>query len=357
MNVAPAAATDAGGLPDLPGLPAAGIDAWLRATLPDLYNGASWTGDVISGGLSNITYRLHLAGGTVILRRPPLGPALPRAHDMRREHRVLSALAAAGFAAPQPLGLCTDRGVIGADFFVMPEIAGVVLRGPADSAALSPAQRAAIGESLVRLLAGLHAFEPDAIGLGDFGRRGGYSARQLRTWSTQWERSRTRDLADMDRLIRRLEEQVPEDTGSVVVHGDYRLDNTIVATSGRARVTAVLDWELSTIGDPVADLALMLTYWHDEGDEERAAIPVAAGITALPGFPRTADITESYARLTGAELATLPFHMALAAMKLAVILEGVHARFLNGQTVSSGYEAAAPAVPVLVARGLRLLPH
>jgi aminoglycoside phosphotransferase (APT) family kinase protein len=245
--------------------------------------------------------------------------------------------------------------VIGADFYVMPEIPGIVLRSAVDSAALSPAQRGAIGDDLVRLLARLHAFDPDAIGLGDFGRRGGYSARQLRTWSAQWERSRTRDLPDMDRLIARLEEQVPEDSGSVVVHGDYRLDNTIVDLTSPARVAAVLDWELSTIGDPVADLALTLTYWHDEGDEERAAIPVAAGITALPGFPTAAHVTESYARLTGADLSTLPFHLALGAMKLAVILEGVHARYLNGQTVSSGYSAAAPAVPLLVARGLRLL--
>jgi aminoglycoside phosphotransferase (APT) family kinase protein len=357
VSVAAAPSAGHAAFPDLPGLPGAGIDGWLRTTMPEWHGGSAWTGEVISGGLSNITYRLHLAGGTVIVRRPPLGHALPRAHDMQREHRVLSALAAAGFEAPLPLGVCTDPEVIGADFYVMTEIPGVVLRTPADSEALRSEQRAAVGDDLVRLLARLHAFEPDDIGLGDFGRRGGYSARQLRTWSGQWERSRTRELPDMTRLIARLEEQVPEDSGSVVVHGDYRLDNTIVDTADGARVAAVLDWELSTIGDPVADLALMLTYWHDVGDDERAAIPVAAGITALPGFPTAAQVTESYARSTGADLATLPFHLALSAMKLAVILEGVHARFVNGQTVSAGYEAAAPAVPLLVARGLRLLPH
>ena len=355
MSVAPGPSAETHDLPDLPGLPPAGIDRWLLATLPALHRGAPWTGEVISGGLSNITYRLRLAGGGVILRRPPLGQVLPRAHDMRREHRVLSALASAGYAVPPPLGLCTDADVIGADFYVMPEIPGLVLRTAADTASLSAEQRAAVGADLVGLLARLHAFDPESIGLGDFGRRGGYSARQLHTWSTQWGRSRTRDLPDMDRLIARLEEQVPEDAGSVVVHGDYRLDNTIVDTTESARVAAVLDWELSTIGDPVADLALMLTYWHDEGDEERAAIPVAAGITALPGFPTAAQVTEAYARLTGADLATLPFHLALAAMKLAVILEGVHRRYLDGQTVSSGYAAVAPAVPLLVARGLRLL--
>lgn len=350
--LAPGGAPD---LPDLPGLPAAGVDAWLRAALPDLHAGRAWTGEVISGGLSNITYRLQLDGGSVILRRPPLGHVLPRAHDMRREHRVLSALASAGFAVPPPLGLCTDPEVIGADFYVMPEIAGVVLRTAADSAKLSEQQRATVCEDMVRLLVQLHSYDPDAIGLGDFGRRGGYGARQLATWAGQWERSKTRDLPDMDRLITRLQQAVPEDTASVVVHGDYRVDNTVVDPQ-TGRIAAVLDWELSTIGDPVADLAMTLTYWHDLDDDERAEIPVAAGITALPGFPTGAQIAQMYAAQAGADLATLPFHLALAAMKLAVILEGVHGRFINGQTVSAGYEAAGPAVPQLVARGLRLLP-
>jgi aminoglycoside phosphotransferase (APT) family kinase protein len=341
--------------PELPGLPGDPMDAWFRAALPSRHLGAPWSGEVIAGGLSNITYRVRLAGGTVIVRRPPLGHVLPRAHDMRREHRVLSALAAAGYEVPAPLGLCTDTTVIGADFYVMPEVRGTVLRSSADSAALPKEQRADVAADLVRLLARLHQFDPGAIGLGDFGRRGGYSARQLHTWSAQWERSRTHELPDMDRLIAQLGEHLPEDTASVVVHGDYRLDNTIVDTTGPARIAAVLDWELSTIGDPIADLALMLTYWHDLGDDERATIPVAAGITALPGFPTGAQVAERYAGLTGSDLRTLPFHLALGAMKLAVILEGVHARFLGGQTVSRGYEAAGPAVPMLVARGLRLL--
>jgi aminoglycoside phosphotransferase (APT) family kinase protein len=341
--------------PELPGLPGAAVDAWFRATLPSRHLGRPWSGEVISGGLSNITYRVRLAGGTVIVRRPPLGHVLPRAHDMRREHRVLTALAASGYRVPAPLGLCTDAGVIGADFYVMPEVPGTVLRSAADSAALRQDQRADAAAELVRLLVRLHRFEPDAIGLGDFGRRGGYSARQLRTWSAQWERSRTRELPDMERLIAQLGEHLPEDTASVVVHGDYRLDNTIVDTAGPVRIAAVLDWELSTIGDPIADLALMLTYWHDAGDDERATVPVAVGITALPGFPTAAQVAERYAGLSGSDLRTLPFHLALGAMKLAVILEGVHARFLGGQTVSTGYEAAGPAVPLLVARGLRLL--
>jgi aminoglycoside phosphotransferase (APT) family kinase protein len=341
--------------PELPGLPRSRVDDWLRRELPGLHQDLTWHAEIISGGLSNITYRLVLAGGTVVLRRPPLGHVLPRAHDMRREHRVLAALASAGYPAPAPLALCIDSAVLGADFYVMAEVPGVVLRDPEATDPLLPEERRRLSRELVETLAQLHELEPDEIGLGDYGRRGGYAQRQVRTWAAQWERSRTRDLPDMDRLIARLSERVPGDERSSVVHGDYRLDNTIVDTAA-GTIKAVLDWELSTLGDPVADLALMMTYWHDEGDADSAAVPVAVGITAKPGFLRAAELADLYAARTGADLAHLDAQLALAAMKLAVILEGVHARYLGGQTVGGGYELAGAAVPALVARALRLLP-
>ncbi len=339
---------------DLPGLPAERVERWLRAALPGHMDGTAWRAELISGGLSNITYRLYLPGGTVILRRPPLGPLLPSAHDMRREFRVQTALTATAVPVPLPLALCTDRDLLGADFYVMTDMPGVVLREPRDSGRLAPEQRTALGDGLVRTLAYLHSIDPDTVGLGDYGRAEGYCARQIRRWGDQWRRSSTRDLPDMEVLLGRLAAAVPDGYSRAIVHGDYRLDNTLVDPA-TARITAVLDWELSTLGDPLADLAMLLTYWHDRDDDERAGIPVAAGLTVHDGFPSGQELANSYGALTGRDLGELPFYLSLSAMKLAVILEGVRARYLSGQTVSDGYEHAGDAVPLLVSRALRQL--
>jgi aminoglycoside phosphotransferase (APT) family kinase protein len=342
---------------DLTGLPAAAAERWLRSALPDLILGGPWDAEVISGGLSNITYRLRLPGGTVILRRPPLGHVLPRAHDMAREYRVLSALVPTQVPVPGPLALCTDPDVLGVTFYVMRDVPGTVLRTPADTGALSPATRGALADRLIATLADLHAISPDDVGLGDYGRRSGYCVRQIKTWGGQWERSRTRDLPDMEVLLARLAELAPEDSACTIVHGDYRLDNTVVSLppGGPPRIAGVLDWELSTLGDPLADLAVTLSYWHDPGDVERGEIPVSAGLTDMPGFPAARSLAAAYAERTGRDLDNLAFYMALAWMKLAVICEGVHARYLGGQTVGAGYEKVGPAVPLLAARGLRAL--
>jgi aminoglycoside phosphotransferase (APT) family kinase protein len=342
---------------DLPGLPAAPIDKWLRAALPGLVQDGPWHAEVIGGGLSNITYRLRLPGGSVILRRPPLGHVLPRAHDMGREYRVLSALAPTPVPVPETLALCTEPDVLGVTFYVMRDVPGDVLRTADDTERLSPAARGALADSLVATLADLHAVSPDAVGLDDYGRHSGYCVRQIKTWGAQWARSRTRDLPDMDALLARLAEVAPQDSACTIVHGDFRLDNTVVSlpAAGVPGVAAVLDWELSTLGDPLADLAVMLTYWHDEGDVERGDIPVSAGLTDKPGFPSAHELASAYAERTGRDLGNLPFYLALAWMKLAVICEGVHARYLGGQTVGPGYEKVGPAVPLLAARGLSAL--
>jgi len=342
---------------DLPGLPAAPVGRWLGEALPGLFDGGPWRAELISGGLSNITYRLWLPGGTVILRRPPLAHVLPRAHDMAREYRVLRALFGTPVPVPEPLALCSDPDVLGATFYVMRDVPGSVLRTGADTEPLSPAVRGELAASLIAVLADLHDVSPDAVGLGDYGRRSGYCVRQIKTWGAQWERSRTRDLPDMDRLLARLAELAPEDSACTIVHGDFRLDNTVVSLppDGPPRVVAVLDWELSTLGDPIADLATTLSYWHDPGDVERGEIPVSAGLTDHPGFPTAESLAAAYAARTGRDLGNLSFYLGLAWMKLAVICEGVHARYLGGQTLGEGYAKVGPAVPLLAARGLRAL--
>jgi aminoglycoside phosphotransferase (APT) family kinase protein len=339
----------------LPGLPAEPIAQWLRRMVPGDLRDQSWSAELISGGLSNLTYRVRRGTDRLVIRRPPLGPTLPRAHDMHREYRALTALGPTLVPVPEALAFCSDTTIIGAPFYVMREVPGTVLRRPDDAARLSADQRTRLSEHLVDVLADLHALDLDATGLADFGRHGGYAARQLRTWGEQWRRSRTRDVPDMDRLIIRLGEDLPGADETTLVHGDYRLDNAVVQTGPVPHVAAVLDWELATLGDPVADLATLLTYWHDTGDEERSLITVAAGLTTFPGFLTTSALAERYAVRTGRDLSTLTFHRALAAMKLGVILEGVHSRYIGGKAIGEGYAAAGTAVPVLAARGLRLL--
>jgi aminoglycoside phosphotransferase (APT) family kinase protein len=340
---------------DLAGLPAGPARGWLSRNVPEADVSGLWAPEIIAGGLSNITYRLPLPSGTLILRRPPAGHLLPRAHDVAREYRVLAALAPTPVPVPEPLGFCADPDVIGAPFYVMREVGGDVLRTRADTGRLTAAQRSAVAGELASTLAALHAVDPASAGLGDFGRHGGYCARQLATWGAQWERSRTRDLPEMTKLLAALAERTPADSATSIVHGDYRLDNVIVRLGVRPRICAVLDWELSTLGDPLADLGTTLAYWHDEGDAERALIPVAAGVTAWPGFPAAAEFASCYAAVSGRELRDLSFYLALGTMKIAVILEGVQARYLAGQAAGPGYDTAGAAVPVLVARGMRQL--
>jgi aminoglycoside phosphotransferase (APT) family kinase protein len=276
---------------------------------------------------------------------------------MSREVRVITALAPTAVPVPPVLAQCTDADVLGVPFYVMTEVPGVVVRSSDDSARLTVEQRAAIADDLSTALADLHGVDPESVDLSDFGRHTGYAARQISRWAGQWAATRTRELPDMDELVRRLQAAIPPDSGLSIVHGDYRTDNTIVAlTEASARIAAVVDWELSTLGDPLVDLGLTLTYWHDVGDIERGLVTIAQGVTAHPGFPTADEFAQAYATKSGADLTNLAFYRALGAMKLAAILEGVHSRYIHGHTAGGeAYEGVADAVPVLVARGLRLL--
>ncbi len=282
--------------------------------------------DQITGGRSNLTYRVTDASGTtVVLRRPPTGKVLASAHDMVREHTIISAVGRTGVPVPQTMGVCTDDDVNDAPFYVMSLVGGVVLDSAAAAAGMAIEQRREAGEHLIDVLADLHDVNVDAVGLGDLAKRTGYVERQVRRWTMQWEKSKTRELRSIDEVARRLALDLPEQHGVSIAHGDYRFGNCLVDTDA-GRVTAVLDWELCTLGDPLADVGYLGVYWSDPGEEQaRPNDP-----TGAVGFPTYADLLERYARRTGRDLSNIGYYVAFSSWRLAVISEGVYARFLNG---------------------------
>jgi aminoglycoside phosphotransferase (APT) family kinase protein len=302
-------------------------------------------GTVISGGRSNLTYVVEGGGARLVVRRPPLGNVLPSAHDMAREYRVTAALAQAGFPVARPLLLCDDAEVIGAPFYVMDYVDGVVLRGGrAQDIDEATAQRC--GEALLDLLVRLHAIDHAQVGLADFGRPDGYLERQVKRWHQQWERSRTRDLPAVDDVTAALLQGLPDSPAPGIVHGDYRLDNVMFTPDLRA-IAAVMDWEMATIGDPLADVGLLVVY--TELAHLRLIPPVPAG------FPSGAELAERYARARGLAVDHLGWYVALGNYKLAIISEGIHARYLHGKTVGDGFETFGPAVPILIDRAAAAL--
>jgi aminoglycoside phosphotransferase (APT) family kinase protein len=310
---------------------------------------------LISGGRSNLTYRLDLTGATLVLRRPPLGHVLPTAHDMSREYRVLSALAGTDVPVPVLVAACADAEVIGAPFYLMRYVDGRVLRTEEDGADLTRAQGAALSEALAVMLARIHGTDIEARGLSGFGRPDGYMARQLARWQRQWDLSASREVPGYPELVARLAAGLPESADGTLVHGDYRLDNTLVTLGDRPAIAAVVDWEMSTLGDPLADLGLTLTYWADPGDSEWLAMNVGAAVTARPGFATVAQFAARYAELTGRDVSNIGYYMAFGCFKLAVVLEGINARFLQHKTVGEGFEREGPTVPVLIDRAHRML--
>ena len=286
--------------------------------------------ELIAGGRSNLTFKvLDAAGRPVVLRRPPTGHVLPTAHDMSREHRVVTALGPTAVPVPETLGLCTDASVNGAPFYVMEYVAGHVLRDlPAAEREMDEAGRRRASESLVEVLAALHAVDVEAVGLGDFGRKEGYLARQLERWHGQFDRSQVDGVERhraVDRVYERLSSSIPAQQGSTIVHGDYRLDNTVLADDGT--VAAVLDWEICTLGDPLADVGLLMVYWTEPGDSTAA---LGRAPTVAAGFASREELRARYAVATGRDLYGLAYYVAFGYWKLACILQGVYARYLGG---------------------------
>ncbi len=311
------------GAPD--GIDRAGVEGWFEANVADVARPLTF--DRIAGGRSNLTYGVHDAEGrSWALRRPPLGKRLGSAHDMGREYRVIAALQDTDVPVPPAIGLCEDDAVNGAPFYVMGFVDGPVLRSRRETERFGEDERRAIGERVVDTLVAIHAVDPDAVGLGELGKKQDYVARQLRRWQGQWEKSKTRDLDLIDDVHRRLERRIPEQGPATIVHGDYRLDNMILAPDGE--VAAVVDWELCTLGDPLADVGLLLVYWSEPNDE---FIPLFDPATVAPGFIGREEVKRRYADATGRDLSEIDFYVALANWKLAIILEGVYARYAAGQ--------------------------
>jgi aminoglycoside phosphotransferase (APT) family kinase protein len=323
------------------GIDTNGVEAWFALNVPSASPPLSF--ERIAGGHSNLTFRVGDAGGNRwALRRPPLGRRLGSAHDMAREHKVVSALGATEVPVAPVVGLCQDDSVTGAPFYAMEFVEGPVLRGLAEAEAFpDEADRLAIGERVADTLAAIHGVDPDAIGLGDLGRKEDYVARQLHRWQGQWEKSKTRELAAIDAVHERLAARIPKQGPATIVHGDYRLDNMILTPGGE--VAAVVDWELCTLGDPLADVGLLMAYWP-----EREDAPVALGQPAnlAPGFPTRKELASRYAERSGRDLADLDFFVALGYWKLAIILEGVYARYAAGGygKVDDGIQAFAKLV-------------
>jgi aminoglycoside phosphotransferase (APT) family kinase protein len=302
------------------------VEAWFGANVSGARPPLAF--ERISGGRSNLTFAVtDSAGGRWALRRPPLGERLGSAHDMSREHRVIAGLQDTAVPVPPLAGLCEEESVNGAPFYVMEVVEGAVLRTkPEVEGAFDAGERHAIGERVVDTLVDLHDVDPDEVGLGELGRKQDYVARQLRRWSGQWEKSKTRELEVVDDVHRRLEARIPEQGPATIVHGDYRLDNMILAGDGR--VAAVVDWELCTLGDPLADVGLLMVYWSQPGDE---FAPLFEAPTLAEGFPLRDELRDRYAERSGRDLSELDFYVALGYWKLAIILEGVFARYTAGQ--------------------------
>jgi aminoglycoside phosphotransferase (APT) family kinase protein len=342
---------------EVPGLDVAGLTAWLRRAHPDLVGG-DLTAEVIPGGKSNLTYRIEGAGIPLVLRRPPLGHVLASAHDMRREHRVISALQGTPVPVPRAIDLVDDTAsaeVTGTVFFVMEFVDGTVMSRPRQNAAFSGSALRAVSLQLADVLAELHAVDPQAVALEDFGRGDGFLDRQLRTWRRQYDASRSRDLPTLDRLQDSLAERMPASARTTLVHGDYRLDNAIIAGSGdAATIAAILDWEMSTIGDPLVDLGMFGLYWNV------AALPGAAGalpsaVDAGAGYPGFDELVDTYAARAGIPVPDLSWYGAFAAYKLGVIAEGIHFRFSRGETVGAGFDRIGALVEPIAGEGLRQL--
>ncbi len=347
----------------VPGADPAVVGRWLADELDD----PRWAQArlaPIGAGRSNLTYRVDSAAGSVVLRRPPVGQVAATAHDMGRERRVIAGLASTAVPVPRVLAWSDGGPPVDAACFVMELVDGVVPLGELPPGwAGTEAERGRAGQALVDVLVALHGVDPASVGLGDFGRPEGFMARQVRRWGTQWEAARDAGgAADPDTaaaltgLAQTLAGSVPTTQRHTIVHGDYRIDNCLFDAQDPGRIKAVLDWELSTLGDPMADLGLLLVYWH-QADEHPLWKPAQrlASPTRLPGFPTRAEVADAYAAASGLDLEPLRWYVAFGAFKLAVVLAGILARVHTGMVPASMADGLDGSVDPLVTLGRHVL--
>jgi aminoglycoside phosphotransferase (APT) family kinase protein len=306
------------------GIDTVAVSTWLDANIDGAKSPYEFA--LIVGGRSNLTFAVTDRGGRrYVLRRPPLAQVLATAHDMAREHRIISAVGRTPVPVPKTLGLCTDSAVTGAPFYVMSYVDGLVLDGPERAAELPLPLRRSVSEHLFDVLADLHAVDVDEVGLGDLAKREGYVERQVKRWSQQWANSKTRELPAIDEVAEQLRDRMPIQQGVSITHGDFRFGNCLVDVE-RGRVNAVLDWELCTLGDPLADVGYLGVYWNDGNTETaRSNDPTPAG-----GFPTYAEMLERYAVRTGRDVSGIGYYIAFSCWRLAVISEGVYSRYVHG---------------------------
>ena len=310
--------------PEPTGIDAANVTAWMADRIPDLAGPLDF--ELITGGASNLTFRVtDPAGGTWVLRRPPTGHVLASAHDMSREYRIIAALEGTGVPVPPAIGLCQDADVNRADFYVMGFVDGRIVFDHQDGHAYPEELRAKLAESLVDTLVDLHALDPASVGLGDLGKTEDYCARQLRRWKRQIDEGSDRDLPLFHDLHARLSGSIPDQQGAGIVHGDYRLDNCMAGHDGT--IAAVLDWELCTLGDVLADLGGMVMWWGDDPDARGRLGDVP---TRAPGFGSAEDMIARYAERSDRDLSNLPWYVAFQHWRLAAISEGVRVRYAAG---------------------------
>jgi aminoglycoside phosphotransferase (APT) family kinase protein len=327
---------------DLPGVDLAALSTWLDSERPGLRSG-ELSGEVIAGGKSNLTYRITDGASTWALRRPPLAHVLPTAHDMAREYRVISALDGTDVPVAEAIALCTDADVLGAQFYLMGFVNGVVLDRREALDQLTPQLAGATCEQLMDTLVALHAVDPATVGLADFGRPEGFLARQVKRWHGQWQASETQPRPRLTEVVDRLNATMPAEAAPAIVHGDYRLTNVMYAPD-LSGIAAVVDWEMATLGDPLTDLGLLVVYQTLAAHNEM----IMPRMAPEDGFLTAEQMVARYGQRSGRDLSDLNWHVGLGYFKLAVIAEGIHARYLQGKTVGAGFSHFGDAVPVLL---------
>ena len=329
------------------------LEPWLRANLPNATG--PLTLEQFGGGHANLTYLLRFGDTEYVLRRPPLGPVAPSSHDMRREHRVLARLGKAFPLAPHSYALCTDPDVLGVDFHIVERRHGVVIRRELPAGiAQQPELAQRVGEMIVDVLADLHQVDPATVGLGELGRPEGFAQRQLEGWARRWHAAKDTDLPDVGRMLRWLEAAVPTPQVAALLHNDFKLDNLLVETDHPATPVAVLDWDMTTRGDPLMDLGFLLNFWNEAGDDPRWH-HVSGMPTHHEGFPTRADVVERYARRTGLDLDRVAWYHVFGVFKLVAIVQQIYIRFLRGQTHDERFANYGERVLDLARKGVALM--